>query len=151
MRPIELNGAPDDVHAGTKPASRNTYGYPCQRVAPTGRPGGKVGAEVALQDVVWPYDPLKPLSWQFDSTNPTLKVGDYVRMYGGLVTDVPHSGEGPIAQFLCRMFSLGPACATEGVLHFDLPTTPEGFDVGDLGKCVNWDQSWLVGLWPGSS
>jgi hypothetical protein len=112
---VELNGAPDDRHAGTKPAAWSTYGYPCQRVAPTGRRGGKVGGEVALQDVVWPYDPLKPLSWQFDSTNPTLKVGDYVRMYGALVTDVPHSGEGPIAQFLCKMFSLGPACATGGL------------------------------------
>jgi hypothetical protein len=113
---VELNGAPDGRHAGAKPASWSTYGYPCQRVAPTGSGRrGKVGGEVALQDVVWPYDPMKPLSWQFDSTNPTLKAGDYVRMYGALVTDVPHSGEGPIAQFLCKMFNLGPACSTDGL------------------------------------
>src|SRR5262249_9326662 len=105
---IELNGAPDDLHSGSKPASWSTYGYPCQRTAPS------TAGPRAMQDVVWPYDPLKPLSWQFDSTHPTLMAGDYVRMYGALVTDIPHTGEGPIAQFLCKMFSLAPACAPDG-------------------------------------
>jgi hypothetical protein len=39
-------------------------------------------------DAKWAFDPLNPLDWQ-----PDLAAGQYVRVFGGLVTDDPHSGQ----------------------------------------------------------
>jgi hypothetical protein len=91
---VELNGYVPSQHGGAAaPSSWSSYGQECQ-----------------VAQTVWPFDPVRPLSWQ----NP-LSDGVYVRMYGALVTDAPHTEEGTIAQFLCRQFNLGPACATDGL------------------------------------
>jgi hypothetical protein len=72
---VELNGYVPSQHDGrAAPSSWSWYGRVCQF------------ADEPWTTVVWPFDPLKPLPWQ----NP-LSDGDYVRMYGALITDQSHA------------------------------------------------------------
>jgi len=109
---VELNGYVPLQHNGAAaPSSWSSYGQDCQIPWVHGGGGPKHGGPIHdTQNTVWPFDPTHPLSWQ----NP-LGDGDYVRMYGELVTDSPHTEEGIPAQFFCRQFNLGPACNTNGI------------------------------------
>src|SRR5882762_3034712 len=109
---VELNGYVPMQHNGAAaPGSWSSYGQDCQIPWVHGGGGPKHGGPIHdTQNTVWPFDPTHPLSWQ----NP-LGDGDYVRMYGELVTDSPHTEEGIPAQFFCRQFNLGPACNTNGI------------------------------------
>lgn len=92
---IELNGwVPRKNPGQTKPATWQKFGHDC------------VLEDTIMTDTaVWEYDPVRPLSW-LDAP----KVGDYVRMFGSLVTDEPHDEEGWPAQFLCRNLGLTVSC-----------------------------------------
>jgi hypothetical protein len=61
------------------------------------------------ETTAWEFDPAQPLSWQS-----ALQMGDYVRMYGALVTDGPHTEQGFPALFFCNQFNIGAACSTTG-------------------------------------
>jgi hypothetical protein len=93
---VELNGYVPSAHGNAAgPSSWSAYGRGC--IAGNN------------ETTVWAYDPEQPLSWQ----NP-LQAGDYVRMYGALVTDGPHTEQGYPAEFFCRQFNIGAACSTPG-------------------------------------
>lgn len=96
---IELNGwVPTQNPGQSPPATWQKFGQDC------------VLKGVPTDTAVWEYDPVRPLSWQ----NP-LQKGDYVRMFGSLVTDEPHDGSGIFAQVLCRDFHFGPSCAIDNI------------------------------------
>lgn len=84
-------------HNATGPLSRRVA-TPLVHMEAIGMDPAKPGQETApagwetfgrCGDVKWAFDPLNPLDWQ-----PDLAAGQYVRVFGGLVTDGPHSGTG---------------------------------------------------------
>jgi hypothetical protein len=86
---VELNGyVPSKNNELPAPTSWNTFNQDCKD---TNR----------NETAVWAFNPIKPLSWQ-----KPLEAGDYVRIYGALVTDGPHTSEGLFPQFFCRQFNL---------------------------------------------
>jgi hypothetical protein len=55
------------------------------RIGRASGPPGWIHQEPSCPEVVWPYPPRNPLPWQ-----EPLAEGQYVRMVGSLITDVPH-------------------------------------------------------------
>lgn len=87
---VELNGWDPQKHPGEKPpADWRTFDRNCD-------------------GVLWPYDPIHPISSQ-----PPLREGQYVRMYGGLITDSPHINEGSIPFGLLRYMNMGTTDVTD--------------------------------------
>jgi hypothetical protein len=63
---------------------------------------GFTGADaVNCPGVSWAFNPTNPLSWQ-----PPLAVGQYVRIVGSLLTDVPHESEAQIPTWLLATFGI---------------------------------------------
>lgn len=108
---VELNGYVPSQHGGAAaPGSWSSYGVDCTVVWVHGGKTAHSPPVREVQTVAWPFDPERPLSWQ-----DKISEGAYVRMYGALTTDAPHTSEGTPAQFFCRQFNLGPACNTDGL------------------------------------
>lgn len=100
---IELNGV--SPPNGTTPPT--TFDGP---IRPSSDWGFSQADPVNCPGVSWAFNPPNPLSWQS-----ALKVNQYVRIVGSLVTDEPHAGTGELNTWFLNNFGinvLGPAGVT---------------------------------------